>query len=239
MIFLCSWYRIVLAASPVYTNSGDLDCDPYFAPEHPIANSSDCDAAIALIPSGRPEFQVDAAARYGGESSRPIALTWTGREQLTGPLKISLPAAFVSRSCMVLVRGVKGQTRPPKTSNAASLMLFYFWPKVKHHAQRISRECVQGRNENGALTQLLLLDGWSYQYVVEMLGAPEELPTSRTLDPPQMGEYMLDRYNIYAAGGRVNGNMSTVDDSVASNKNVLSIIPDSGASPGYQRSRAA
>jgi hypothetical protein len=239
MIFLCSCYRIVLAAFPVYTNPGDLDCDSYFAYEHPIANSSDCDAAIALIPSGRPEFQVEDAARYGGGSNKPIALTWTGREQLLGPLKVSLPAAFVSGSCMVLVRGVKGQGRPPKTSRAASLMIFYFWPKVKQHAQRISQECVRGRNENGALTQLLLLDGWSYQYVVEMLGAPDELPTSRTLDPPQMGEYMLDRYNIYAAGGRVNRNMTTVDDSVASSKNVLSIFSDNGASPTYQSSSAA
>ncbi|MCJ1245522.1 hypothetical protein MMC30_002726 [Trapelia coarctata] len=143
-----------------------------------IFSDSDCDRAIALIPS-LATFTFDPAFPGHSSSPKPLDLHLsTPSHQRT----YVLPAAFHAGSCIVLVtsttrnRSRLRDLRPPKGVKAATEMHTKVWPVAKARAAEIVDFC-QLRTHYldgmaGRLEERTLLKRWPFSFQVTVRGAP-------------------------------------------------------------------
>jgi len=185
----------------------NIDCESDFWDEHP--RLADCQAAIAVIPSG--DFQVEPDDRL---SRVPVKLLIPpDRRNRT----FILPAAFKSRTCLVTVRAHSTRNmvpNPPQFTNAASKMYSVVWPNVKRLATRILEECaVEAPPQAGdcvpgeIMTRSWLGDAW-FPLIVHIWPTPKkDFPGDgwKVMMPEQDLGMRERSYNVYEQGGTSSG----------------------------------
>ena len=156
-----------------------------------VRSTSDCEAAIAIIPS--PAYYFDSASPGDAREANPISvyLDHSSRNRT-----FALPAVFRSGSCLVIVHPIGRPLAPQLPVRAASAMNFQFWPDVKRVATMITTECRETikNRDVGSAEGNVHLDGQPFCYDVEITGAPREMP--RDGWKVRLG-YMW--YNVYEA----------------------------------------
>ncbi|MCJ1247595.1 hypothetical protein MMC30_004810 [Trapelia coarctata] len=173
-------------------NEGNPVC--YRIDEFPDPEPADCQNAINMIPSGKYELE--------GRITKPLNLHLP---QTVCNRKFFLPAAFLSRTCLIKVipeyPGHKAFIRPTK---AASAMYTIVWPTVRRLATEIMPKCIRNpRGTNwGAASSTSNLEGSVFSYFVQVAPVPPGMQRD--------GWKLLDdagfRYNVYEAGGTSSGN---------------------------------
>jgi hypothetical protein len=112
--------------------------------------TKDCEGALDLVPYG-PYFDPSKP----GDIERPdkpfdlhLGYPWRSRT------KISLPAVFLSGSCLILIQRVPSSISvgPLTPKRAASAMYFYVWPKIRELVPKIVKECPLEGGDNMGLT---------------------------------------------------------------------------------------
>jgi hypothetical protein len=206
LVFLFQCFLISVTA----VEEGNLKCNHVVDTDHRRFSLADCRAAINMIPSGNISFDL---ANSGNRSrSKPVDV-YLDRSNRKGPFL--LPAAFRSRSCVVLVGPPPPQVRysypPPFRSRfqppvqAASAMYSKVWPEARRAATMIIERCQLRRTPGyrslfnaGSITGNVLLDGQQYDYNVMVRPAPRKMPGEGW----KVYFYNPDHwYNVYEADG--------------------------------------
>ncbi|MCJ1246735.1 hypothetical protein MMC30_003944 [Trapelia coarctata] len=166
---------------------------------------ADCDAAIALIPSGGLFFDPD---RPG--TSKTIDLYLPNRRRFL------LPAIFHSGTCLVAVDPDRNE--PPTSqvlANPASAMYFVIWPNVRSQAEWIVRWCLNTPYTGGTELAQSMLGNFSFAYMVTVMAVPEGFPDHGTRAYLSRGSGLKRHilYNLYRSegGGSVLGPAHSFD----------------------------
>ena len=152
---------------------------------HPV-DIADCLEAIDKIPPGKVYF--DPAHPGDRNRDKPIDILFTspGRER-----RITLPAVFQSKSCVILVFSHRGREKAPTSVKAATALYFSILPDAKAAAEKIVKKCLKGKNDRVGGTKLTSsrLGNALIQYWVTVGAVP---PHARddgdSAGPSRMGE---------------------------------------------------
>jgi len=166
-------------------NGGLLVCTGRSIPDGGL-NPDDCSRAREMIPTGRYTFDVHRQvqeSRGPVDPERPISLTFDKR-------KILFPAAFMVRTCVILVKALPrpqqeaGQSASEVPVNAATAMTFTVWPNVRKLGKTLIKACVSDRRVTGYVNTKSMLGDWAFRY---------QIVVARSAGPVGW----LDKFHIY------------------------------------------
>jgi hypothetical protein len=183
-MFATAWASALLFCFHYYLVSivaldGNLSCGWKVRSDRRNFSLADCRAAINMIPTGTASFDPAAVSPWDRGRSNPISVHL---DRLDRKHPFLLPAAFRSRTCVVLVSA--HTSHPP--AKGASAMYFTVWPEAKRAATRIIKECRVKKIRNipldpktfkaGAFFGRTILEGHDIYYGVSVMPAPQHMP---------------------------------------------------------------
>jgi len=133
-----------------------------------------------------------------------VHFTSPGRDR-----KCKFPAAFISKSCAVLVFSRKGSEKAPKTVNAATTLYFAILPDARAAAEQFVKKCLSGKSKKvggSKLTSSRLRTALVQYWVMVGPSPPNLRGDGHSGRPSRLSEkrrgVALERPRVKSGGGR-------------------------------------